>query len=201
VWALAGVGVLLLVAVLGVTSYYFVQIPFLKFRLQAGECKFGPPLAGVYLSGRLRLLDRCRTVSGTVDCVKREPDGDLHVRLRLDPQFAGLLTPANSLQTCAQQLGPHLVVEIIPQHPAGVFFRTNNADAGGFIDPPAPEPGDHIIVTGPYVIDTNSLHRVLYQGRAAENWAEIHPAWAIRVDQAASPGQPNQFGPEFGESG
>jgi hypothetical protein len=51
------------------------------------------------------------------------------------------------------------------------------------------------------VIDTNSLHRILYQGRAAENWAELHPAWAIRVDQPAQPGQPNQFGPEFGESG
>jgi hypothetical protein len=140
-------------------------------------------------------------VSGTVDCVKREPDGDLHVRLRLDPQYAGLLTPANGLQTCAQLLGPHLVVEIIPQHPEGVFFRTNNADAGGFIDPPAPNAGDHITVTGPYVIDTNSLHRILYQGKAAENWAELHPAWAIKVDHPATPGQPNLFGPEFGESG
>jgi hypothetical protein len=56
-------------------------------------------------------------------------------------------------------------------------------------------------VTGPYVIDTNSLHRILYQGKAAENWAEIHPAWGIRVDQPATPGAPNRFGPEFGESG
>jgi hypothetical protein len=71
----------------------------------------------------------------------------------------------------------------------------------GFIDPPTPNAGDHITVTGPYVIDTNVLHRVLYQARAAENWAEIHPAWAIRVDQPAQPGQPNQFGPEFGEEG
>jgi hypothetical protein len=178
-----------------------VQIPFLKFTLQAGQCKWGPPVAGVYLSGRLRLLDRCRTVSGTVDCSKQEPDGDVHVRLRLDPQYAGLLTPANALQTCAGQTGPHLVVEIIPQHPQGVLFRTNNADAGGFIDPTMPAPGEHITVTGPYVIDTNSLHRILYQGKAAENWAEIHPAWGIRVDQPAIPGAPNRFGPEFGESG
>jgi hypothetical protein len=184
-----------------VTAYYWVQIPFLKFTLRAGECKFGPPLAGVYFPSRLHVIDRCLTVTGTVDCVKLEPDGDLHVRLRLDAQFAGLVRSANALQTCVDHPGPHLVVEIIPQRPQGVLFRTNNADAGGFIDPRTPAPGDHVTVTGPYVIDTNILHRVLYQGRAAENWAEIHPAWAIKVDQQAQPGQPNQFGPEFGESG
>lgn len=194
-------GFLVIAGLAALTTYYWVQIPFLKFTLQAGECKWGPPLAGVYLSGRLRLLDRCRTVSGTVDCIKLEPDGDYHVRLRLDAQYAGLLKPANGLQTCTGQPGPHLVVEIIPQHPQGILFRTNNSDAGGFIDPGIPPAGDHIVVTGPYVIDTNSLHRILYQGRAAENWAEIHPAWAIRVDRPATPGQPSQFGPEFGESG
>lgn len=198
---LVGLGLLVTVALLAVTSYYWVQIPFVKFTLQAGQCKWGPPLAGVYLSGRLRLIDRCRTVSGTVDCLKVEPDGDIHLRLRLDPQFVGLVKPANSIQTCTDHPGPHLVVEIIPQRPQGILFRTNNADAGGFIDPRTPAPGDHITVSGPYVIDTNILHRVLYQGRAAENWAEIHPAWAIRVDQPAQPGQPNQFGPEFGEPG
>ena len=197
----ATVALLAALGLVGLTTYYFVQIPFLKFSLSAGQCKWGPPLSGVYLSGRLRVIDRCMTVSGTVDCLKLEPDGDVHVRLRVDPQFDRLLTPANSLQTCADHPGSHLVVEIIPQHPLGILFRTNNADAGGFIDPRVPAPGEHITVTGPHVIDTNSLHRVLYQGRAAENWAEIHPAWAIRVDQPAKPGQPNQFGPEFGESG
>lgn len=64
-----------------------------------------------------------------------------------------------------------------------------------------PAPGDHVTLIGPHVIDANIPHRVLYQGRAAENWAEIHPAWAIRVDQPARPGQPNQFGPELGDSG
>lgn len=201
-WPLAAaIGLIVTVGVLALTAYYWVQLPFLKFSLAAGQCKFGPPLAGVYSPGRLHVLNRCITVSGTVDCLKVEPDGDVHLRVRLDPQFSGLLKPANSLQTCANQLGPHLVVEIIPQHPQGVLFRGNNADAGGFIDPRMPAPGDRITVTGPYVIDTNRLHRVLYQGQAAENWAEIHPAWAIRIDQPAEPGQPNQFGPEFGESG
>jgi hypothetical protein len=181
-----------------IASYFWFQIPFVKFRLEATQCKWGPPLAGVYLPGRLKLMDRCMTVSGTVDCLKDEPDGDVHIRLRLDPQYARLLMPANSLQTCVDQPGPHLVVEIIPQRPEGLF-RTNNADAGGFITPAKPKPGDHIVVTGPYVVDTNVLHRVLYQGRPAENWAEIHPAWGIKVDHPATPNQPNQPGPEFGD--
>jgi hypothetical protein len=199
---LAGVVLIVVVVLAGavaVTTYFWVQIPLVRFSLQAGECKWGPPLAGVYLSGRLRQLDRCRTVSGTVDCLKLEPDGDYHVRLRLDAPYVGLLRPANRLQTCSGQPGAHLVVEIIPQHPQGVAFRSNNADAGGFIDPALPSPGAHITVTGPYVIDTNSLHRILYQGQAAENWAEIHPAWAIRVGQAAYVGRPNEFGPDFGD--
>jgi hypothetical protein len=195
---LAALGLLVTMGLLAVTTYYFVQVPFVKFSLRAGECKFGPPLAGVYIPSRLKLLDRCRTVSGTVDCLKVEPDGDVHLRLRLDSQYAELLRPANSLQTCADQSGPHLVAEIIPQHKQGILFRDNNADAGGFTTPMTPATGDHITVTGPYVVDTNVLHRVLYQGRAAENWAEIHPVWAIAVDRPGGPG-PNQFGPEFGE--
>jgi hypothetical protein len=190
---------LVIVGALAVTAYNWVQIPFLRFELQAGQCKFGPPLAGVYIPERLQVLDRCSTVSGTVDCLKLEPDGDVHLRVRLDPQYARFLAQANSLQTCANHQQPHLVVEIIPQHKHGLVFMDNNADAGGFITPATPAPGDHITVTGPHVLDKNILHRVLYQGRPAENWAEIHPAWAIRVDRRGGSGQPNQFGPDFGE--
>lgn len=195
--ALVALGLIVVLSLLGAITYNWVQIPLVKFNLQVGQCKFGPPLAGVYVPERLQLLHRCSTVSGTVDCLKLEPDGDVHLRVGVDPQFAGFLRPANSLQTCVDHPGPHLVVEIIPQHSQGPLFRENNADAGGFVTPAAPSPGDHITVTGPHVIDKNLLHRVLYQGRPAENWAEIHPAWAIRVDRPGT--QPNQYGPDFGE--
>ena len=104
---IVALGLLLTVGLLAVTTHYWVQIPFLKFSLQAGLCRFGPPLAGVYFPSRLKLVDRCRTVSGTVDCLKVAPDGDIHVRLRLDPQFASLLKSANSLQTCPNQPRPN----------------------------------------------------------------------------------------------
>src|SRR5215471_19714533 len=131
-------GLLVIVGVLGLTAYNWVQIPFLKFELQAGQCKFGPPLAGVYIPERLQALDRCSTVSGTVDCLKLEPDGDVHLRVRLDPQYARFLTQANSLQTCSNRQEPHLVVEIIPQHMQGLVFRDNNADAVVFMTPAPP---------------------------------------------------------------
>src|SRR5260370_7486604 len=120
---------LLIAGVAVVTTYYWVQIPFLKFTLQAGQCKWGPPLAGVYLSGRLQLVDRCKTVAGTVDCLKLEPDGDYHVRLRVDDQYAALLKPANDLQTCTGPTGPHLVLESHPQPPHAILSRTTNTDA------------------------------------------------------------------------
>src|SRR5215467_486479 len=190
---------LVIVGALGVTAYNWVQILLLRCELQPGQWRTELALAGVYIPERLQVLDRCSTVGGTVDCLKPEPDGDIHLRLRPDPQFAALLTPANALQTCANHPEPHLVVEIIPQHPQGALFRDNNADGGGFITPATPAPGDHITVTGPHVLDKNILHRVLFQGRPAENWAEIHPAWAVRVDRHAGQPQPNQPGPDYGD--
>jgi hypothetical protein len=119
-----------------------------------------------------------------VDCVKHEDDGDIHIRLRVDPAFAGVLTSANAFQQCPNQTGPHLVVEIIPQ--SGHFpFSDNSATDAGFMTPAEPPAGAHITVTGPYVWDTNLLHDLVYPGKNVANWAEIHPAWNITVDQSA----------------
>lgn len=71
-------GLLVTVALLAVTSYYWVEIPFVKFTLQAGECKWGPPLAGVYLSGRLRLM-RPLTGRDSAKCGDHQAVGDLNV--------------------------------------------------------------------------------------------------------------------------
>ena len=154
-------------------------------QLKPGKCKPGDPLDGVYIASRLTVKNPCTTVSGTVDCVKDEPDGDIHIRLRLDPAFHQLLTPANAYQQCPNQTDPHLVVEIIPQvgHPP---FPANSANDGGFITPAQPNVGDHITVTGPYVWDNNALHDLIYPGKDVKDWAEIHPAWNITVDQPAT---------------
>src|SRR5207245_5852239 len=39
----------------------------------------------VYNPTRLQIIDRCKTVTGTIESVKVENDGDFHIRLRVDP--------------------------------------------------------------------------------------------------------------------
>ncbi|HEX9030967.1 MAG TPA: hypothetical protein VF834_03925 [Streptosporangiaceae bacterium] len=151
----------------------------------SGQCKPGKPLAGVYLPSRLHVIRRCITVTGVVDCVRREPDGDVHIRLRLARRYRHLLTRANSVQVCAGRKGlaghsPHLVVEIIPQH-GDLPFPSNSADRAGFVTPGPPKRGDRVTITGPYVLDTNTLHDLIFPGRQVQNWAEIHPAWNVTI--------------------
>ena len=155
--------------------------------LESGQCKSGDPLAGVYLPSRLAVKETCTTVTGTVDCVQHEPDGDYHVRLRPDPAYRRLLTPANAFQQCANQKDPHLVVEIIPQV-GHELFDDNSATKGGFVTPVAPLAGEHVTVTGPLVWDSNLLHDLIYPGHNVQDWAEIHPAWNVTIDHSATPG-------------
>ncbi len=149
-------------------------------RFHSGQCKAGAPLAGVYLRSRLHVRKRCVTVTGVVDCLRREPDGDVHIKMRLARRYRRLLTPANAAQRCPGHRGPHLVVEIIPQR-GHLPFPENSASRAGFVTPRAPRKGDTITVTGPYVLDTNALHDLLVPGRHIANWAEIHPAWNIKI--------------------
>jgi hypothetical protein len=155
-------------------------------RFHSGQCKRGAPLAGVYLPSRLHVKRRCVTVTGIVDCLRREPDGDVHIELRLSRAYRRLLTPANAFQRCPHHKGPHLVVEIIPQG-GQLPFPDNSASRAGFVTPRPPPVGARIKVTGPYVLDTNALHDLIFPGRKVVNWAEIHPAWNITVRKRARP--------------
>jgi hypothetical protein len=153
-------------------------------RFRSGHCKPGNPLAGVYIPSRLHVVKRCVTVRGVVDCVRHEPDGDVHIELHVFGRFRRYLRPANRFQRCPQPgsgaQGPHLVVEIIPQN-GGLPFPDNSAGVGGFVTPRAPAPGDRIVVTGPWVLDRNTLHDLIFAGNDVRNWAEIHPAWSVKV--------------------
>lgn len=172
---LAAVALVLAVAVSGC----FVRHGAL-LHLRSGQCKGGDPLAGVYLPSRLHVEKNCLTVTGTVECVRHEPDGDSHLLVRVARRYRWILAPANAAQHCAgtRGSGPLLVVEIIPQQ-GSFLVPDNSADRGGFVTPAAPHTGDHISVTGPYVLDTNELHDLIIPG--VKDWAEIHPAWNITI--------------------
>lgn len=112
----------------------------------AAGCR-SDPLAGVYYPWRLHLIAPCLTVSGTVTLVKVEPDHDWHVNLRLDPGEPRLTNWVNR-----RLKGGDLVLEVVPM------------DQGRI---PTPRVGEHITVTGAYVLDL--LH----------GWREIHPVWTL----------------------
>ena len=119
----------------------------------------------VYHPARLTLVKSCITASGIVDRVLTETDGDLHVRLRLDPAYSNLTNNAND----QYQYGD-LVVEIIcvgPVSQADAVSACQNYTNNILI----PQEGQHITVSGPYVLDT--MHY---------NWAEIHPVYSLKID-------------------
>ena len=62
----------------------------------------------IYNPNRLIILKTCIVVSGTVDRVLAEADGDYHLRLHLDSAYANLTNSAND----AYQYGD-LIVEVI----------------------------------------------------------------------------------------
>jgi hypothetical protein len=122
------------------------------------------------------------TVTGTVDYLRHEDDGDIHIGLRADPAYRHLLTPANAFRQCPGHSGPHLVVEIIPQH-GHLPFLINSAPLDGFQTPAAPAAGEHVTVTDPSVWDTNALHDLVCPGKNVADRAEIHPAWNVTVQR------------------
>jgi len=113
-------------------------------------------LKGVYNPARLTVLSPCKTAAGTVVHVKKESgsagDGDLHIQLKLDPQYVSL---KNALNDSRQ--GGNLVVEFMPRD-------------GGHL--PRPLVGQHLVLKGAWVLDTSQQH----------GWRELHPVWSVTVN-------------------
>jgi hypothetical protein len=119
----------------------------------------------VYNPARLQILNPCISVTGAVDEVRQEADGDFHVRFRLDPQFASLL---NQMNISSQQ--GDLVLEPICQG------KVTQADAVQPCKPYAgpffqPQVGQRYLVWGAHVND--SVH----------GWNELHPVTSMQPIQ------------------
>ena len=132
------------------------------------------PLANVYHPDRLKVLDSCKTVSGTVTLLRHEDDGDYHLNLAVDAQFAGLLNATN----LSDNRG-YLVLEIVPADQPGCPFPAPSPgyDYGQCTNTnlSLPPRGQHISVTGPYVLDQE------------HGWNEIHPIWAWTATEKVAP--------------
>jgi len=119
----------------------------------------------VYNPGRLQILNPCISVTGAVEEVRKEADGDVHILFRLDQQFASLLNEKN----ISKQQGD-LVLELICQ----VKVRQLDADEpcsqynGPHFEPVV---GQRYLVWGAYVHD------------ADHGWNEIHPVTSMQPVQ------------------
>lgn len=115
----------------------------------------------VYHSYRLHVVSQCKTVTGIVDSVKWEADGDTHFDLSVSNHSL-----ANSVNDSAQH--GDLVVEAI------CVGTVTQADAigpcSGLVNHVTiPSAGDRVTVTGSYVLD------------ADHGWMEIHPVTRLTI--------------------
>lgn len=113
----------------------------------------------IYLPTRLDFKG-CRTVTGTIQHIKVELDGDTHIRLVVDKQFAGMLMPQNY----KRQHGA-LVIEdtchASPRHSIEILAKITCA--GHRSSYPDPIVGKRYEITGNYVVDD-------WHG----SWTELH---------------------------
>jgi hypothetical protein len=111
---------------------------------------------GVYDPQRLRVINTCVTVIGTIVGITNQSgnatDRDFLIDIILDPQYTYLLSLGSYI--FFKPVTMH--VEVIPVMQSIVLKGLNL------------KPGDRIMVTGVFVLDTDHGW-----------WSEIHPAWKI----------------------
>jgi hypothetical protein len=117
----------------------------------------------VYHPYRLHVISACRTVTGTVEDVQQEPDGDTHILLKPDPRYAGLVNAGNTRWEHGDLVLEPICAGSVSQADAvaacrGFTSRVSSVSAG-----------DRVRVTGSYVLD------------ADHGWMEIHPVSRITV--------------------
>jgi hypothetical protein len=130
---------------------------------QSDSCNSTNKWKHVYHPDRFIIEQKCLTVSGTIFSILREADGDVHIRLTLDKGQESLLNQKNidAQHGC-------LVIEIIYVH--AVTQADAIDDSKGYQnDVYVPKVGQHVLVTGPYVLDQQ------------HGWKEIHPVTDVTL--------------------
>ena len=115
----------------------------------------------VYNSDRLQVLDKCKSVTGTIVETNADEDGDQHMLLKLEQGEEKLLTERNM-----KKKDGNLVIEAVCIN--NITRKKAFGACDGYVNNvQLPKVGDHVKVTGSYVIDSHN------------GWAEIHPITSI----------------------
>ena len=114
-----------------------------------------------YRPARLQVIAACLRITGTIVSSTVEADGDVHINVRLDPDYEGVLTPEN------REAQGNLVVEPVCQFPAvqAEAIRVCASDGDPLHDG-LPAVGAHVFMEGRYVLDLQH-----------HGWAELHPLY------------------------
>lgn len=116
----------------------------------------------VYNPDRLAVQAACIRVTGTVEAVRKEADGDLHILVALDPVYTHLLTPANR----GEELGDLVVEPVCVRSVTQVDAEGTCAADPDPLMGPFPAIGAKIWMEGRYVFDLDH-----------GGWAELHPLY------------------------
>jgi hypothetical protein len=120
------------------------------------NCRQGNIFDGVTGQARFTVLSTCEKVVGIVHDMKgtKEPDGDYHFNLALEPPYKKLLNYVNN-----NRVNNMLVIEIIPR----------DQISNPYVQ--IPKNGDRIEAYGAWVTDNLAEH----------GWNELHPAWEVKI--------------------
>ena len=117
----------------------------------------------VYDPTRLEVIDKCMTATGVIEESSADDDGDQHMLLKLDAGQENLLNKKN-----IKEKNGYLVIEAVCM--ANITNPKVGGACKGYVNHvQLPEVGNHVKVTGSYVIDSHN------------GWAEIHPITKIQV--------------------
>jgi hypothetical protein len=130
----------------------------------------------VYSPDRLTVKAACVRVSGHIDAIREEADGDLHILLRLDAPYRRLLTSANQGEELGDLVVEPICVHQVTQADAIASCRANPDPLQNL-----PHTGMDVWMEGRYVLDTDH-----------GGWAELHPLyrWGLSVTGGKPAPQP-----------
>ena len=117
----------------------------------------------VWSPDRLQVVDQCKTVTGVIVEKNADSDGDEHMLLKLDAGQEKLLKKKNLTKK-----NGNLVIEAVCVNK--ITRKSAMGACTGYSNQISlPKVGDHVRVTGSYVIDSHN------------GWAEIHPISQLSV--------------------
>jgi len=115
----------------------------------------------VYRPARLQVVEPCVRVTGTVVASSAEADGDVHLQVRLDAPYRGLLTSGNQFEDGDLIVEP--VCHFPPLQADAIRVCASDPDP---LDGALPGVGEHVWMEGRYILDLQ--HHA---------WAELHPLY------------------------